>query len=237
MIIDAFSVSWIVLAVLSVATIIWIWKYGKNKTANERKKLMQNIAIIGLVIMIVYKAWCILDPTQDFTLWTEFPLQPCNICCIFILIGMFTNCRLLAFSFFVGLIAPVMALVMPSEGFYNVPLFSSCGIGYYVFHYYVIIEAVSLVTLRVFSPEYIDSLKVSGFYFVLLLPIHLINWILRNTVYPEASFFWTFGNPDNSILVMLKGLIPVNIIYLLPLGLVFIPYCLLVTFIVKKVRK
>lgn len=96
-------------------------------------------------------------------------------------------------------------------------------LGFYLTHLLLIVCGISLTTLGFYRPEYRDFPGIIAAFIVLSLGAHLVNTILRNTVCPQADYFFTYG-ADISVLNMLWSVIPIPYVYLLPALAVLLAY-------------
>ena len=61
--------------------------------------------------------------------------------------------------------------------------------------------------------------------------------LLRATVYPEANYFYTYGLEGNAVLEGLRSLIPIPLVYELPLLAVMAALCAAITLAFKAARR
>ena len=116
-----------------------------------------------------------------------------------------------------------MALTFPEIAFNGYSLLLPRMLGFYLTHLLLIVCGISLTTLGFYRPEYRDFPGIIAAFIVLSLGAHLVNTILRNTVCPQADYFFTYG-ADISVLNMLWSVIPIPYVYLLPALAVLLAY-------------
>lgn len=224
MIINVFNAVWFVFMGVTVATIAGITYLYRDKTRKEKLKFMRWFSIISFILWILYKYGLYVDPTfPEFNFWNELPLQPCNTMMWLAIISSFFDITIIMdYGFYVGIVAALMAILMPETGFYNIPFFSIKALGFYGTHALVLIMGVLFVTLKLTKVSYKNALRSAIFFFGMACAMFLVSFILRVTVFPEASYYFTFGNDDNFLLRAIKRFIPVNLVYLIPV--IFIAY-------------
>lgn len=234
---------WSVLGFLATLTVL-IWYVRCKRIPNPENTLKENqkfLAWFGLFTvcyLTIYKILLSRVPEFDFYSWNELPLQPCNVVAILSIPAALSKGRVLkSFCFYCGMVFPVIAMLMPVEGFSQIPLFSVSGLGYYGFHGLVLVLSVSFGTLKVYRPQYRDIPAALATLTALAALAHGVNRLLQASVYPDANYFYTCGLPENAVLEGLRALIPVNLLYELPLLLPMGLICLVVTLMYQGTQK
>ena len=207
----------------------------------EKTKQLALIAacLVTLVGYFIYKYLLSLDAdynliTADmggFNWWGELPLQLCNINMILIPIAVLRKSRpLMCFSFFLGPLGALMALVMPGNGFDGYSLLLPRMLGYYGTHFMIVIEGLALVTFGLFRPRFRDLPRAVLAVLAIALGVFLINLLLRwSGLHPKANYFFSVETEGNFLLELFHRWIPVPFLYLMPAILILVPYMLLVT--------
>lgn len=222
MIISAFNYTWFIIMALAVTYMVLITRKYKNKTEQEKLDFMFKQSIWLCVAWILYKIGIGLDKEYTlFEFWNELPLQPCNtVIWLSLIASKKNNKTIMAYSFFAGTVFAILAMVMPSPGFYDINFFTARGIGYYGTHWFVVITGILYATLGLFDIDVKAALRAVLFFLFIATCMHFVNMLMRATVYEEASYYYTYGNKDNAILTMVHNLLPVNLIYLIPFAVV-----------------
>lgn len=227
------------MAVIAAAT-MGIWFYRRRLSEQENRKFLTVLSAFTIVYLAVYKVLLALSPAYEFVIWNELPLYPCNIVALLTLPATLLHGRagrlLKAFCFYAGIVFTPVAMTMPVTGFGDVPLLSVNAIGFYGFHGLLLVLSISFGTLKVYRPAFRDIPGVLLVLMLLALPVHGVCMLLRATVYPEANYFYTYGLAGNPILEGLKGLIPIPLVYQLPLLLVMAALCAIITLLFRGVR-
>lgn len=214
--------------ILAAIALIWLFRGRGRRSEGSNRRFLGLLALFTLLYLWGYKTLLSLQPDFDFSLWNELPLQPCNLLAALALLAAATDWRpLKTFCLCAGIPFATVALLMPVDGFSQVPLFSVYAIGFYGFHGLVLVLAVSFGTLRVCRPRWRDVPGAAALLAGLGAAAHGVNLLLRSTVYPQANYFYTFGLEGNAVLEALWSLLPVPLIYELPLLLVLLAVCAL----------
>lgn len=193
---------------------------------SSNRRFLGLLGLTTLLYLLGYKTLLSLQSDFDFHFWNELPLQPCNVQAVLAVLAAVTDWRVLkTFCLCAGIPFAAVALLMPVDGFEQAPLLSVNAIGFYGFHGLVLILAVSFGTLRVCRPRWRDVPGTTALLVGLGAAAHGVNLLLRATVYPQANYFYTFGLEGNAVLEGLWALLPVPLVYELPLLLVLLAVC------------
>ena len=208
---------------------------------SERTKSMVLIAacVVTLIGFAVYKYFLSIDSDYNvitagmggFNWWGELPLQLCNINMLLIPIAVVKKNRpLMCFSFFLGPLGALMALLMPGNGFDGYPLLLPRMLGYYGTHFMIVIEGLALASFGLFRPKFRDLPKAALAVLVIAFVIFLFNLLLRRTgLHPKANYFYSVETEGNFLLELFHRWLPFPFLYLIPSFGILIPYMLLVT--------
>ena len=116
-------------------------------------------------------------------------------------------------------------------------LLSVNAVGFYGFHGLVLALAVTFASWELYRPTFRDTPAVLAVLTLLGGAVHLVNLLLRATVYPQASYFYTCGLEGNPVLDWLLALIPVYFLYELPLLLLMVLFCGAITLLWQLGRR
>ncbi len=211
----------------------------RNKSESTKQMTLVIACICTMIGFVVYKYYLSLDKefniiTADmggFNWWGELPLQLCNINMLLIPVAVMTKNRALSsFSFFVGPLGAMMALMMPSAGFSGYSIFLPRMLGYYGTHFMIVIEGLALVTFGLFKPRLADLPKSIAAVIIIAFVVFLFNLFLRWTgLFPKANYFFSIETEGNFLLEMFHKWIPVPFLYLLPSIVILGAYMLIIT--------
>jgi hypothetical protein len=90
-------------------------------------------------------------------------------------------------------------------------------IGFYSGHAFNVALGILLASLGLFIPSYKEALKGFFYFVVLALSILVLDLVLRSVLDPHANYFYFFDPEGAGILEALHKLIPVPIVYELPI--------------------
>lgn len=222
MIINTFSLAWWIMALVQVVIIIALQEYMKGKSDDKKRKTILILFAFTSIFYIWYKSYLIWgSETYETCIANELPIALCQLAVIYGAIGVAANNDTFkGFGFFVGTLCSLMGMLMPVEGFSNIPLLSPESIGFYGFHGLVFIQSLLIYISGLYNPDKKHILKVVLLLIASAFVVHLINTLLRMTVYPASNYMFTYSPENNAILQILYSKIGINYIYTLPL---FIP--------------
>ena len=199
---------------------------------------MLFLSIFTALFWVLYKVGIANDPEYVFNIWNELPFYTCNtMVWLGIFACIFDNKSIMAYGYYVGVPCALLALFMPDSDFFCVPLLSMRGIGYYGTHAMVIILGLLFVTLNLFEIDYKNAAKSIVFFIAMSVLAHIFNIILRFTVFPEASYYYTFGLEENAALSFFYRLIPVPLLYFAPIFFLSLIVVIIETYIIRLFLK
>ena len=211
----------------------------RGKSEKAKQTVLVAACVVTLIGYFIYKYLLSFDSDYNvitanmggFNWWGELPLQLCNINMILIPIAVLRKSRpLMSFSFFLGPLGALMALVMPGNGFNGYSLLLPRMIGYYGTHFMIVIEGLALVCFGLYRPRFRDLPRTVLAAFLIALAVFGINMLLRwSGLHPKANYFFSVDTEGNSILEIFHSWIPVPFLYLIPALLILVPYMALVT--------
>lgn len=126
---------------------------------------------------------------------------------------------------------------MPESEFVTVSILSNKALGYYGTHSLVIMQGLLLVSLGLVKIDYKNAFRSVIFFIFMASCVHVVNMILRVTVFPEATYYYTFGFDENFLLVAFKRFIPVPLLCMTPIFLASFIVTYLETLIILFFRK
>ena len=211
----------------------------RGKSEKTKEAVLITGCVITLIGFIAYKYCLSLDSDFNvitanmggFNWWGELPLQLCNINMIMIPVAVLKKSRpLMCFSFFLGPLGALMALVMPGNGFDGYSLLLPRMLGYYGTHFMIVIEGLALVTFGLFRPRLRDLPRAVLAAFLIAFAVFLFNMFLRWTgLHPKANYFFSVETEGNFLLEIFYKWIPVPFLYLLPSVVILGVYMLIST--------
>ncbi len=210
----------------------------RGKSEKTRSAVLVGACLLTLIGFVFYKIYLSRDASFNeitanmggFNWWGELPLQLCNINMLLIPIAVLKkNKAMMSFSFFVGPLGALMALVMPGNGFDGYSLLLPRMLGYYGTHFMVFIEGLALVTFGLYRPRLRDLPRTVLTILLISLVIFVINLLLRwSGLHPKANYFFSVETEGNFLLEIFHRLLPYPYLYLLPCLGILVPYMLLI---------
>ncbi len=238
-IMSPFNHLFIIVTVFFILLLVLATRLMKNRSDRTKRAVIVSACILTLIGFIVYKIFLSLDSDFNvitsemggFNWWGELPLQLCNINMIMIPIAVLTKKRpLLSFCFFVGPLGALMALIMPGNGFDGYSLLLPRMLGYYGTHFFIIIEALAIVTFGLYRPKFRDLPLTAVALLMIALIVFGFNMFLRFTgLHPKANYFFSVETEGNFLLEMFYKILPCPFLYLLPSIVILGVYMALVT--------
>ena len=219
----------------------------RRRSEQTRANALIIACVVTLLGFIAYKYFLSIDAEFNvataemggFNWWGELPLQLCNINMILIPIAVWKRWRpLMSFSFFIGPLGALMALIMPGLGFDGYSILLPRMLGYFGTHFMILIEGLALVTLGLFRPTLRDLPRTVLTLFVIALLVFGFNMLLRATgLHPKANYFFSVETEGNPLLELFYRLIPCPFLYLLPSIVIVFAYAGLITLVFAAVDR
>ena len=237
--ITPFNIYWTILFAIQFIIPFIVAAKTKGKTREEKLRIVKWFAVFAAIHWIFYKVSLFLDPDYpNFNIWNELPLYHCNtILWLGIIAAIYDIKAIMDYGFYIGIPCAILALMMPNLDFVSLPFFSFRAFGFYGTHMCVIILGLLFVTMGLTEISYKSVLRATLCFVIMTVAIHLVNIILRSTVFPEASYYYTFGFDENTILRALYRFIPVPLLYMVPIFFVALIIVWVETFIIRFVGK
>lgn len=211
----------------------------RGKSEGAKSAALLSASLVTLIGFVLYKVFLSRDGSYaeltagmgGFNWWGELPLQLCNINMLLIPIAVLKkNRRLMGFSFFVGPLGALMALIMPANGFDGYSLLLPRMLGYYGTHFMILIEGLALAAFGLFRPRLRDLPGTVLTILLIAFAAFAVSLLLRwSGLHPKANYFFSVETEGNFLLEIFHRWIPVPFLYLIPSCLILLPYMLLVT--------
>ncbi len=244
MIIKAFNLVFFMVVAVIILLTVGLYFLLRNKSEKVKIITLSSLSIFNIVFFFIYKYWLSVDPEflivnelDKFNWWAELPLQLCNISMFMIPVGLILKNDLIkSYIFFISPIAALMAVCFPETAFTNSSIFLLRNIGFYTTHGLIIILGINVGALKLYKPTYKGITKPLITAGILAVVMFIVNTILRNTICPQANYFFTYQN-ELPILSTFYSLIPVPLLYEVLTVFIIVPYCLLLVFLINLFGK
>ena len=214
-----------------------------------RRRVLAGLMLATLVFFIWYKLMLSRDAEYSaltaaagnggFNWWGELPLHLCNINMLLIPVAVLLDKRpLMGFSFFLGPLGALMALMMPGVGFENCSILLPRMLGYYGTHFMVFYGALALWGFGIFRPNFRDILPATLSALALCFVIFLINLAFRGLgLNRHSNYFYNVETEGNPVLELFHSWLPYPFLYMIPCLLIGVPYMVIVTALFQLAAK
>ena len=227
MLISVFSTLWLLLFAADAVIVTVLSIVLRNKTVDEKAKVMIIIGILNCIYWILYKVILSQDPDFEFILATEFPFHLCNLNTFMLPFAIKSRKPgFLNFCFCFGILGSVLAMLSPDPQFINVAFSSIRGYGYWGTHHILIIQSILLVSSGFYLPGFKEIPKSIGILLVLYFGMYVINLVLRKVTGLPINYLFTFGMEGNNFIEALYKLLPIYPLYLVPCVVPLYPVCM-----------
>ena len=236
--ITPFNLPWFVLITLSFSLPFFIARKLEGKSRKEKLFFVKWFSIVSALLWVLYKYLLSIDPNFSFVFWKELPLQPCNtMLWLGIIACILDNETIMSYGYYIGIPCALLALMMPESGFITVSILSNKAIGYYGTHALVVMQGLMFVSLGLCKIDYKSAILSVVFFIFMAFCAHIVNILLRVTVYPEATYYYTFGFDENFLLRVFKRFIPVPLLYMTPIFIASVFVTCLETLIITFLKR
>ncbi|MBQ3375579.1 MAG: YwaF family protein [Erysipelotrichaceae bacterium] len=219
--IKVFNKWWWMYVVLTAVVLTAVTLLGRGLDENGRYRMVLYLSIAELIILRLYK-YSLKDIRDDYNWYNELPCYLCNQSTIICIIAsIIKDNTLMAYCVSVGTLGAVLAFVMPDSYNRDQLVFSKQAYGFYGYHGLLIVTCLSFYTLGLYIPKISDCLWPAIWTFILAVIAHIVNYILRKTGLNKKSNYVFTWYPDNIILEKMWKLLPVKLLYMLPVMPIF----------------
>jgi hypothetical protein len=208
---------------------VHLWLRGRDRQMQRR--VMTLLAVGLLISTTVFTIQRAMDPRFAFALTQNLPLHFCSMV-PFMLIPAFWLGegtwvgRLRALLFYPGIAGAVLAIMAPAAEYIGLPLFSMNSF-FYLDHLGNVVLGALMVSLGFYRPTVRGSFGSLVSFFAVNMAVFPVTLALRAWVDPAANYFFNFNPEGSDIFVALWNVIPIPLVYQLPLLVLIIPILLL----------
>ncbi len=239
LILRPFNALFLILFAVFILVLVFASLLLRGKSEKTRGAVLIAACVCTCVGFFFYKLALSRDADYNvitanmggFNWWGEMPLQLCNINMILIPIAVWRKSRpLMSFSFFLGPLGALMALVMPGNGFSGYSVLLPRMMGYYGTHFMIVIEGLALAAFGLYRPRFRDFPRTLLAAVLIAFGVFLVNVLLRvSGLHPKANYFFSMETEGNALLELFHRIIPLPFLYLLLSVFILVPYMALVT--------
>jgi len=227
------SLSWFLLLLATLAFGVALYFWLRDKPMEYKRKVMIGLAFGLWAMSTIFTLQRVADPRYaEFTITQNLPLHFCSMV-QFMLIPAYwlrgSSKWLQSFRallFYPGAVAAFMALLAPAQEYLNQPLFSMNTLFYFI-HLGNVLLCLMLVVLGFHTPTIRGALGSLVTFFAIGMLVFPITLAIRHFIDPAANYYFSFDPAGSDVFELLFGVIPIPLVYQLPLLLLVIPVLLL----------
>jgi len=226
------SPSWFLLLLATILFGVVLYFWLRNKPRDYTRKAMTGLAIGLWALSTTFTFQRVWDPNIYFPLTQNLPLHFCSLV-TFMLVPAFWlqgSSRWLqayrALLFYPGAAAAFLAVIAPAQEYLDHPLFSMNTLFYFV-HLGNVLLCTMLVVLGFHTPTIRGALGSLLTFFVIAIIIFPITLAIRHWIDPAANYYFSFDPAGSDIFEILYAIIPIPLVYQMPLLILVIPVLLL----------
>ena len=199
----------------------------RGRPARTRRLGLAVLAAVCMASSVTFNLAYLSDPTVSFPLWQNLPLHLCTIMSFLLLPTVLTSVRpLQILCFFPGAAAGFLAFFSAAPMYWDHPLWSLKTF-FFVAHGLNFVIPALMASLRLYRPTARDAVLSLGYTVVLALVVLPVTLLLRALVDPRVNYMYVFDPEGAPILEVFHRLIPVPLVYELPLLVAVLPVLLL----------
>ena len=222
-----FGPAWIALLVVLVGVGALAHMLLRDRPMRTRRLGLAVLAAACMASSITFHVAYLEDPTAHFPLWQNLPLQLCTIVSFLLLPAvLFDLPRLQTLCYFPGAAAGFLAFFSAAPMYWYHSVLSAKTF-FFVAHGLNFVIPALLSSLGIYRPTAKDAVRSLGYTVVLALVVLPVTLLLRAVADPGANYMYVFDPEGAPILELFHDLIPVPLVYELPLLVAVLPVLLL----------
>ncbi|MDR0489340.1 MAG: YwaF family protein [Propionibacteriaceae bacterium] len=224
MIVAPMTGPWAVLVLVMAVTGVTIHFVFRKRERDVRRRALLIFALVNLGFSITFHlTYMISPPPEGFPIFQNLPLHLCTLMSWLMPFAVWFDWRpLRAVIFFPGALAGMAALFSAAPSYWYYGLFDLHTF-FWVSHGFNAVIPFLLASLQLYRPKLIEAALAALYIFIAALLILPITLIFRAWVDPGTNYFYVFDPEGAVVLEFFKNLIPLPVIYLIPLLIVAIP--------------
>jgi hypothetical protein len=219
-----------------------IHSWLRDKDRDFQRKVLTGLAIGLWVLSTTFTFDRIHDPRFDFQLTQNLPLHFCSLVTIMLMPAFILPEHnrwtrwYRAILFYPGLAAAFLAVAAPAVEYLDQPLFAMNTLFYFV-HLGNVVLCALLASLGFYHPTIRDIFRSLIGFFVIAVAIFPLTLLIRAFIDGQANYFFEFDPAGSAIFDMLWAVIPIPLLYQVPLLVLIIPVLLLEYGIYRLAKK
>ena len=227
--------SWQHLLIFTIVVGYTIGLYVGLKKCTQQMQFKVLLSLSILSVLLFAWRWRVLFTGQALTPGEYgglLPLELCNIGAFVLpLTVLFKKRFLFVFSFFINLIGALLAFILIPDSLHQRFFFHPQFLDFFIIHANLIAIPFAMIACGWYKFRLKDAVLATTLFYLLGLILLGINLFLEaiNWRGDHTNYLFIMGPRGFPILNELYDLIPIPLIYLLPLLPLFLGYCILVT--------
>lgn len=198
----------------------------RHRDALTKRRGLAVLAVATMAASATFHLAYLTDPTERFPLWQNLPLHLCTIVSFLLLPAVLFEARpLRVLVYFPGALAGFLALFSAAPMYFGHDL-SSPKTAFFLAHGLNAVVPTLMATLGLYRPTARDAVRSALYLVVLALAVLPVTLLLRAVADPHANYMYVFDPEDAGLLALFHDLIPVPLLYEVPLLLVLMPVML-----------
>lgn len=233
-----FNISHILWLLIVVGIVLSVFFVFRNKSEKTKYICLISMCVLNIVLYIPYKiVFC--ATVKGSLILSELPLHLCSFNLILMPIAIATkNKKLFAYFLFVGSWASFAGLLFFGAVFKGMNAYDYVVISYFVYHTLLICISMMTMGFGFYKPKFSDIGWAYMFLVLFACLAHCLNIVLRvSGLSVTANYFITMGDPGNIATDLIMSLIPIPLLYLLPVAVIMFGVTTGIYFLGVKIDK
>ena len=204
---------------LGIALVLFLGLFFSLKKIpeNSKRKFLLYFSVANTLIFVVYK---ILETTVfGKTIESSIPLHLCNIMIFLMPFAFcFEKSWLRSIMFYISIPGCVLALLFMDGWYVGVPISNGSLWLYFIVHINLFVTSLLMVCLGLYKPKMSHAILNGIIIFAFAGLSHVVNVIFRATnLVGNSNYFYTFGSKGNIAINFFYKLIPIPLVFQIPL--------------------
>ena len=221
-----FGPAWVLVLALLLATGVITHLVLRDRGPLAVRRGLAVLAFATMGASATFHLAYLTDPAEHFPLWQNLPLHLCTIVSFLLLPAVLYDAHpLRALVYYPGALAGFLALFSAAPMYFGHDL-SSPKTAFFLAHGLNAVVPTLMATLGLYRPTLRDALRSVAYLVVLALAVLPVTLLLRAVADPHANYMYVFDPEGAGILELFHRLIPVPLVYELPMLVVITPVLL-----------
>jgi len=221
-----FGPAWALVLLLLLTTGVVTHLALRDRDVLAKRRGLVVLAVATVIASATFHLDYLADRAEHFPLWQNLPLHLCTIVSFLLLPAVVYDARpLRALVYYPGALAGFLALFSAAPMYFGYDL-ASPKTAFFLAHGLNAVVPTLMATLGVYRPTARDAVRSVGYLLALALAVLPVTLLLRAVADPQANYMFVFGPQGAGILELFHDLIPVPLLYQIPLLVIIVPVLL-----------